>query len=81
MNRFALPKELQPTEADKKAQQRKEIIKALEAWKLFFKVVFFGLLLYYSGFLTHKYMNSGLLIPEVITSEIQLVKNSLKGKK
>lgn len=39
MNRFALPKELQPTEADKKAQQRKEIIKALEAWKLFFKVV------------------------------------------
>lgn len=81
MNRFALPKELQPTEVDKKAQQRKEIIKALEAWKLFFKVVFFGLLLYYSGFLTHKYMNSGLLIPEVITSEIQLVKNSLKGKK
>lgn len=65
MNRFALSKELQPVQpVDKKAQQRKEIIKALEAWKLFFKVVFFGLLLYYSGFLTHKYMNSGLLIPE-----------------
>lgn len=79
MNRFALPKELQPV--DKKAQRRKEIIKTLEAWKLFFKVVFFGLLLYYSGFLTHKYMNSGLLIPEVISSEIDVVKKALKSKK
>ena len=76
MNRFTLPKELRPQKTP-----TQEAIQALEAWKLFFKVIFFGLLLFYSGFLTHKYMNSGLLLPEVLASEIRVVKSAIGIKK
>lgn len=72
-NRFVLPEELKPVPNIFRCANN-----CLICWYRFFLVIFIGLAFYYAGFLTHKYIDSGLKISEIIKNEFNIVYKALK---